>query len=398
MGCFGSRDSQRQAQFGEDLTLVGYGFRKAMLDNLDKFLPIDALAAQHIGTGKDLHDADFGKFEDGKFATQEAVDKIRDKCFELVKRVYDNAKKEDSTKEDAVGKKWAAKTVVEQLNEVLTALATTGENLKWPEEEEKKEETKEGEEKKEGEEEKKDEAAEGGETMHEGGDAKLFQDALVECFTKHEVFADLLKAATLSVELDSFDPLDFGKMGKMAVSLIPLFPKPEEWAGTCAVLNVMVNAKEAENDKEIWGKAKISADDEAELKEAIEAKDKCALIFPGLSVWNADESKCAATKGPEANNEWTFCIKNSSSMPMDDDKFVICRFIGKIEEADLEARKVTLSDDKEHTYDNVGAWKEAVEKLAGAAGEAKPDAATEEKKDGEEEKKDDAGEEKKDGE
>jgi len=365
-----------------------------MLDNLDKFLPIDALAAQHIGTGKDLHDADFGKFEDGKFATQEAVDKIRDKCFELVKRVYDNAKKEDSTKEDAVGKKWAAKTVVEQLNEVLTALATTGENLKWPEEEEKKEETKEGEEKKEGEEEKKDEAAEGGETQHEGGDAKLFQDALVECFIKHEVFGDLLKSATMSVELDSFDPLDFSKMGKMAVSLIPIFPKPEEWAGTCAVLNVMVNAKEAECDKEIWGKAKLSEDDEAEIKEATEAKDKCALIFPGLSVWSADKDGCAAAKGPESNKEWTFCLKNSSSYEVEG-KFVICRFIGKIEEADLEARTVTLSDDKDHTYDNIGAWKEAMEKLAGAS----PAPAAEEKKEGEEEKKDEAaGEEKKEGE
>ena len=394
MGCFGSRDSQRQAKFGEDLTLVPYGFRKAMLDNLDKFLPIDALAAKHIGSGKDLHEADFGKFEDGKFATQAAVDKIRDQCFDLVKRVYKSAKDSTDDKETAIGMKWSAKAVAEQLDEVLKAIAETGADLKWPEEE-KKEETKEGaaDEKKEGEEEKKDEAAEGGEIQHEGGDAKLFQDALVECFIKHEVFGDLLKSATMSVELDSFDPLDFSKMGKMAVSLIPIFPKPEEWAGTCAVLNVMVNAKEAECDKEIWGKAKLSEDDEAEIKEAIEAKDKCALIFPGLSVWSADKDGCAAAKGPESNKEWTFCLKNSSSYEVEG-KFVICRFIGKIEEADLEARTVTLSDDKDHTYDNIGAWKEAMEKLAGAS----PAPAAEEKK--EEEKKDEAAgeEEKKEGE
>ena len=168
----------------------------------------------------------------------------------------------------------------------------------------------------------------------------------------------------MSVELDSFDPLDFSKMGKMAVSIIPLFPKPEEWAGVCAVLNVMVNAKEAECDKEIWGRAKLSEDDEAEIKEAIEAKDKCALIFPGLSIWSTEGDSVDAAKGPESNREWTFCLKNSSSYKIDydDTRVVICRFIGKIEEADIEDRTITLSDDKVHTYANIDAWKEAMDK------------------------------------
>jgi len=173
-------------------------------------------------------------------------------------------------------------------------------------------------------------------------------------------------------------------MAKGAISFVPGLPKSEDWAGAAAILSIMVNdLREETKDKEIWGKIKCSEDDLAELKEAVEKKDDCALVFPGLTIWHAEEADCPKPDGPEANVEITFKLKNSKYHELDK-KFVISRYIGKIDEVDDEKKVYTLSENSKFIFDKVEDWKKHFAEAAGDA-VAAVDAAKDEKKD--EEKK-----------
>jgi hypothetical protein len=298
--------------------------------------------------------------------------------FDLIKKIFNGAKDETDEKEGAFGGKYKYSEVKAQLEKVLTALAACQDDCKFPDEEEKKEDKKEDEKK---EDEKKEDAKEGGDADKAAAGGN-FCDELLKQVIDSSVLFDILKSAVLSVELDSFDPLDFGKLGKMAVSLVPILPDPKDWAGAVAILCVMVNSKESEpKDQEIWAKMKCTEDDLAELKEASDEKDKCALIFPGLSVWAAEESGCAAPAGPEANKEVTFKIKNSSYCELEG-KMVICRYIGKIEEYEEKDGKhtVVLSEFKEYCFENFGALKAKIEAAGGEIKDKVEDAKKEDEK------------------
>ena len=76
---------------------------------------------------------------------------------------------------------------------------------------------------------------------------------MLDCIIKHKVFADIFKAALMEVELDNIDPLKFNKWSwAMQVWL----PKPTEWAGTAAILAMMVDAVEKEK-KKLFAKTKF---------------------------------------------------------------------------------------------------------------------------------------------
>ena len=280
MGCFGSRDSKRQALFGEDFTLVPYGFRKADISNAAAFIPVDALAASYIGAGKDLGESALGEFnkDDHTFAKADVLAEEGKKIFDLLKKVYTGAKDNGDDKETGFNGKYSYKKVSEELNDVLTAVAETDEKLKWPEEEKKAEGGDKPEEA--GEKPAADgEGKEGGETQYEGGGGGKLVEVLLAQYLKSEVFADLLKSAVMSTELDSFDPLDFSKMGKGVADLTGLLPKPTDWAACCAIMDIAVQTKEDAKDKELWAKCKLGALDLEELKDAEAGKDKTALGF-----------------------------------------------------------------------------------------------------------------------
>merc|ERR1711939_1252292 len=143
-----------------------------------------------------------------------------------------------------------------------------------------------------------------------------------------------------SVELDSFDPIDFGKMASGMVSLVPGIPKPEDWAPADAMLCIMVNAKENKD-------AKV---------EALHAKDKCALIFPGLTIWHTDESKCPKPAGPEDATEVTFTLKNVA-VCNENENNIVCRFVGKLEAQGEETNKYSLIEFEEYAFDTFEAMK-----------------------------------------
>jgi hypothetical protein len=352
--------------FGEDFTLVPYGFRKADITNAGAFIPVDALAVSYIGSGKDLGESALGEFKDGNFANADKLAEEGKKIFDLLKKVYTAAKDNGDDKETGFNGKYSYKAVSEQLDKVLTALAETDEKLKWPEEEKKAEgddkgktdAAPDGEEKKEG----------GEKDQYEGGAGGKLADVLLAQYLESEVFADLLKSAVMSTELDSFDPLDFSKMGKGMADLTGLLPKPTDWAACCAIVDIAVQSQEAEaKDKEIWGKCKLGELDLEELKDAEAAKDKTALIFPGLSVWYAEDSGCPAPKGPEGNTEVSICVKNAKLMEKDG-KSVICRFVGKIEE--FKDNKLVVSEWSDYAFEKMEDYKKKFEAGAAAAGAA----------------------------
>jgi hypothetical protein len=290
-----------------------------------------------------------GEFAVGNFKNVDVLAKVAEQIFILIKGVYKAAKDDSNDKENAFGEKYKITEVTEQLNKVLTALAGVDEKdkLVWPEPEEGKEPKKDDKDAdpKAGGDDKADAPDKTAEAA-EGGEAGKFCDVFLGQVLENPVLFDLIKSAVMSVELDSFDPLDFGKLGKTMVSFLPLLPDPKEWAGAAAILCIMVNKLEGEAaDKEIFAKMKCSEDDMAELKEAAENKDKCALVFPGLSVWAADES--AATAPKSEGTEVTFCLKNSQYYEKDG-KFVICRYVGKIEE--VKENTYTLSEYKEFVF------------------------------------------------
>lgn len=330
------------------------------------------------------------------FSKADELKVVAVQIFGLIKEMYKHAKDDaENTKEDAFASKYANKDVVEQLNTVLEALAGSHEALKWPEEEANKEE----EGKKDGEE-NKNEAAEGEEAKEggdkdelqfdggaEGADAKSdFCKVFLNQIVTSPVLFDAIKAAVLSTELDSLDLLDFGKLAKGAISFVPGLPKAEDWAGAAAILSIMVNnLREETKDKEIWGKMRISSDDMDELKEAIDKKDDCALIFPGLTIWHAEESGCPKSNGPEANQEITFKVKNSKYHEIEG-KFAINRYIGKIDEWDEEKKVVTLSEKADFIFEKYEDWKKKFAETAVAAKDAVEGAKDEANKEGDEKK------------
>ena len=89
MGCFGSRDSQRQFSFGSDFTLVPYGFRKADLTNQDAFAPLDKLAALFIGKDKDSTESKLGEYSDSNFKNAEEFKQVAKEIFDLIKVMHD---------------------------------------------------------------------------------------------------------------------------------------------------------------------------------------------------------------------------------------------------------------------------------------------------------------------
>lgn len=366
MGCFGSRDSHRQAAYAEDYNLVTFGFRKADLENLSAFTPVDKIVYKCIGDGKEVAEGELGAFKEGKF---DNADKYKATCksiFELLVKMQKKAAEETETKEDAFMKKYPFKTVKEQLDAVLTALAATDADLKWPEEETKADPATDDK-GKTGEEEGKgatDEANEGGEAAAAEG---TFHDVLLAQLLANSVLFDILKSAVLSVELDSFDPLDFSKMGKGLASLSGLLPEAKDWAGAATLLTILVDTKEGEaTEKDLFAKTKVSADDLEELKEAAANKDKCALVFPGLTVWAASESECSAsTKGGEDTKEVTFCLKGVKACDLDG-KSVISRFIGKIDECKEDTNTYTLSEFGDYAFETFADYKKKLE----GAGEA----------------------------
>ena len=83
----------------------------------------------------------------------------------------------------------------------------------------------------------------------------------------------------MQVELDSFDFFAFDKMGKAMAFFLP---KPTEWSSCDAILSYLCDAAEQE-EKELFGKAKLDAMDVLELDEAFAAKDDTVIMLPGIT-------------------------------------------------------------------------------------------------------------------
>ena len=205
-------------------------------------------------------------------------------------------------------------------------------DLKWPEpaEEEKKEEG--GEEKKEGEEEKKEEGAE-----NEGGEPKgNVAEVIASQYVKSEYFADLLKSIVLKEELFEINPFDPNFYNPVAAakaaadaSMNAIPGQGPAWDGAAALLCIYINSKEtADADKEIWLNARIGADDKEELSEAQKRSGDYGIIFPGLSIWNADSAPPAGEKGAD-ETDVAFKAKGVKYAEIEG-KFVISRLMGKI--------------------------------------------------------------------
>jgi hypothetical protein len=68
---------------------------------------------------------------------------------------------------------------------------------------------------------------------------------LLELYLESTVFQDLIKSATMNVELDSFDFFAFDKMGS---AMLFFLPKPTEWAPAAALLSMLVDSEEKGKD------------------------------------------------------------------------------------------------------------------------------------------------------
>lgn len=210
MGCAESRDSTRIRQFGQDFTLVPYGFRKGEVSNFNLFFPVDKLVADFLGEGKDVSDSTLGAFQDGKFADEGAL-------TEAASRIYTTLNLEhkrisgvtEDLKDNGLFCKYNAETAKADLLAVIAIIEGIHPHFKSAAGVNRAKEDTPVEDKKDdaGEEDK-----EGGESM-EGGSASgkgNICEALISAFTKHPYFADLMKAAVLKRELDSgFETVDF---------------------------------------------------------------------------------------------------------------------------------------------------------------------------------------------
>jgi len=224
---------------------------------------------------------------------------------------------------------------------------------------------KEGEEKKEGE----------GEEKKEGEEEK-----------KEELF-----------EINPFDPNFYNPVAaaKAAAdaSMNAIPGQGPAWDGAAALLCIYINSKEtADADKEIWLNARIGPDDKEELAEAQKATGDYAVIFPGLSIWNADSTPVAGEKGAD-ETDIAFKAQGIKYAEIEG-KFVISRLFGKITAQNDEGTEITLEKHDQHT-ETIKEFTEASAKWAAAAAtdaatpaEDKKEGEGEEKKEGEEEKKD----------
>lgn len=166
--------------------------------------------------------------------------------------------------------KYSKKQALEDLDGTLKLIAESFDDLKWPEAaaaektDDKKEEEKKEEEK-------------------EGGDSD-FAANVTKAFYTHPFFADQIKSYIMQTELQpAFNILDptagamkfdwtFGMMGK-----------PIDFAFVATLIFLYVDRQEADGeDKEVWFTAKLTDADKEELEEVFAAKDKKAVVFPGV--------------------------------------------------------------------------------------------------------------------
>ena len=369
MGCAQSRDDKRIDGFGADYTLVPYGFRAALKSNFAVFFPIDKLVVDYIGAGKDIGESALGEVKEGKFANADELKNVAKDVHGFLKAEHANLKKNTNEKENALFQKYKVSEAIADVEGVLTIIAGVYSDLKWPEEA-PKDDKKDGDaadtaDKKEGD----GEAAGEG---NEGGDAN-FAEAIVGAYAKHSYFADLIKSNVLRRELEGgFNIL----APKIKLSIPGVGGDDKMWKSMAAILCIFVNAKETDGkDKEIWASCRISPADAEELKEAADKKEDHALVFPGVTVWHADEAAAkGAVKGPEAHTQVTFQLKDANYADIDG-TFLISRFFGVIEEVAENTYKLT--EFKDGAHETIKAYNEWKDKAAAAgtaaAGAAKGD-------------------------
>ena len=391
MGCAQSRDDKRIDGFGADYTLVPYGFRAALKSNFAVFFPIDKLVVDYIGEGKDIGESALGEVKEGKFANADELKNVAGDVFGFLKTEHASLKKNTNEKENALFQKYKVSEALADVEGVLTIINGVYSDLKWPLEDAKTDDKKDGDDKKD-DDKKEDEAAGEG---NEGGDAN-FAEAIVGAYAKHGYFADLIKSNVLRRELEGgFNIL----APKIKLSIPGIGGDDRMWKSMAAILCIYVNAKESDGkDKEIWASCRISAADAEELKEAADKKDNHALIFPGVTVWHADEAAAkGAVKGPEAHTQVTFQLKDVNYADING-SFLISRFFGLIEEVAENTYK--LSEFKDGAHETIKAfneWKDKAAAAGAAAAGAAGDKPADDKKDGDDKPADDAGD-KKDGE
>lgn len=365
MGCAQSRDEARQAAFGEDFNTVPYAYKASANENLLEFHPFDKLVWTYLGgEAKESKDAVFGAFDakDKKWEKPDGFEAAALKLFNELKALHTwAATGVDADKQTGWGK-YNQKQVQEALNATLTNIAGTYEKLTWPEAPPANPGAAAGDAPPA----VGDPPAAGAAAdapaagaENEGGETE-FPAALLKSYVDNDFFADLVKSAVVSKEIvPAFNLFGKGLAFDPTMGMIPGGAPKVDMEFAATVIFFFVNTQETTSeDKEIWFTANFTDEDKAELDEAIEAKDKKTLIFPGVIVAYKEETEASGkinTAGEKCKNKITFKYKNGKYFE-NEDKFLIARLTAKITEVDKDKNVITLEDAADFKFDTVKAW------------------------------------------
>ena len=137
MGCAQSRDEARKAAFSGDYNTVPYAYKACDNKSLDAFHPFDKFVSAYLGgSDKGLADASFKSFDpkEKTWGDKDVFKAPATTLFESLKGLHAWAKTGvDADKPTGWGK-YNSKQVVDALDATLTNIASTFEELKWPEE------------------------------------------------------------------------------------------------------------------------------------------------------------------------------------------------------------------------------------------------------------------------
>ena len=372
MGCARSRftrDEARHAAFGEDSNTVPYAYKASANENLLEFHPFDTLVYTYLGgDAKESGDSVFGSFDakDKKWSKTGGFEAAATTLFDQLKALHKwAATGVDADKKTGWGK-YNQKQVEDALNATLTAIAGTFEKLKWPE---------------------VPPAAAGGEgeevpatgaadasavpaevaagdaaAENEGGESE-FPAALLKSYVDNDFFADLVKSAVVSKEIvPAFNLFGKGLAFDLTMGMIPGGAPKVDMKFAASVIFFFVKTQETTSEyKEIFWAAHFTDEDKEELYEALEAKDKMTLIFPGVIVAYKDQAGAdgkIVAANEKCKNKITFKYKNGKYFE-NGDNFLIARLTAKIVEASGDDKSViTLEDASDFKFETVKAWVE----------------------------------------
>jgi len=312
----------------------------------------------YLGEGKDINDSPLGEFKDDNFADSGAITEAASHLYLTLnlehKRIASQIESKIPVKEDSLFYKYSPKMAMADLMEVIKVLEGLYPSFKLSAGDKRATEGNEPQEdkdKRDG-----DDQEEGGDDegqLMEGGGSGNYCEALINAYSKHAYFADLVKAAILKRELeggfeiDDYHDFKWDKNALMSTA----------WSETATICSIYLQNKHHEKKTTaIWAKCKCSDEDIAELKETSMEKDKFALVFPGLTVFYASADDCPPAKGPEAHHEIQICIKNVYAYEVDG-KFVVHHLFGRIVAADVVNHKYQI-EEVERRFKSIGEFKQ----------------------------------------